>query len=661
MSTEAEMSTFKLPSAFDRRSRHWEVVLLALLIVAVTAVHLVWSIKDHGPLPIKDGYIYLTRLLRFIDAPAPSSLQEAWLSLNHLSHGGRPPLYSLLTIPSIVLFGRSVASACSVNLLFIPILLIFTYLYARSISGARAGLLAAFLVATYPPIVHLTHNYMPYSILPACGILFLWLLARLLEVRSLRTVWLFGASLAFGTMVHPQFLRFAVPTTLLYGLYLWLCCGKYEASSSGPRFMGWTQDRLMDPFFWKGLLPSALMVGALVLPWYLTAGTRLLTLTRKLNSGAMEEFRGRAIATIGFEATEPTFWFLRTAPGTLSWVLALFVLVGVFFGLIKRRPSSWLLVFSVVSTYAILERLTTRAWWSLSMVLPAAAVLTAVWIAEIRPKWIFRSLVTTCIFVGMFNFSMVNWGLNPALKPLAKSLGAPIDQPRTCNLRAALPMCPAPARASLGPLPEYDVVKLIFEDPGCQKRTCQLLILGGSISWVQLEYFTVAEYPGRTLSVVGANSPSYGRPYGLDSLLRSDFLLYPQGRAKINNNFYTTATIKFLQSPPQAFSDAHQNIEFYNQAKKRPLTLAKRVKPLSGREAESSVAALDLEERYLGQKLKMLSSLFQEEGNVAGMKRLYRETMKRPASAGTERRLRRALKKTRQRRAELEQKPAGKS
>ena len=627
-----------------------EHVALALLIAALVIVHSYWIFNDHGTLAIQDGYIYLTNLLQFLDGPTPSSPQEFWAALKKLSNGGRPPLYSLLTIPSILLFGRSVAAACTVNLIFVPILLFCTYRLAKSISGVSGGLLAAFLVGTFPPIVHLTRNYMPYSVLPACGILSLWLLAELLRHRSIKTAWYFGASIGLGMMIHPQFSRFAVPTTLVSCCYIWLFPQEGEARESsdpmGWRVLSWLKGRLTDPLFLKGLVPAAFIACMLVLPWYLTAGFRLFALARKVDSGFLEQFRGHAVETIGFETTEPAFWFLKTAPGTISWVFALFAMVGVVYGVLKRQPVPWLLVFSLVSTYAIFDRLTTRAWWGFAVALPVAAVLIGLWIANVRPKWLSSTLIAVCLVVGSFNFSLVTWGVHPSLLPMAAFLGAPLEE-RTCGQRAALPLCPAPARPAREKLPEFEVVKLILEDPECRKRTCQLLKLRGAISWIRLQYHVVAQYPGSKLRVVRANSPSFGRPYGLESLLKSDYLLYPEGEVEESKNFYTSTTLNFLSSPPPAFSEAHRKIRTYGKRRGQTLVLVKRVAPLTVREAEATLAALGLEEQYLGEKFRLLSPLYQAEADVEGMERLYEDAVARKAGKGLKRILRIALKNTR--------------
>ena len=55
-------------------------------------------------------------------------------------------------------------------------------------------------------MVHLSHTFLPVFALVACAALSVWRLFVLLNSRTLKSAWLFGASIAFGLLVHPHFL-----------------------------------------------------------------------------------------------------------------------------------------------------------------------------------------------------------------------------------------------------------------------------------------------------------------------------------------------------------------------------------------------------------------------------------------------------------------------
>ncbi len=133
------------------RRQSW--VGLGLLIGSAAALQVFWSWTDEAPTPHGDSYAYLKNLLRFLDQLGSRDLIA---SLRGLSVLGRPPLYQLLTAPFILLLGRSEAAALSVNVVFIALLGVATYNLGRLARNQTAGLLAAFLVLTYPPVVHLS-------------------------------------------------------------------------------------------------------------------------------------------------------------------------------------------------------------------------------------------------------------------------------------------------------------------------------------------------------------------------------------------------------------------------------------------------------------------------------------------------------------------------
>ena len=142
----------------DRRGEH---IALGLLIAIVSLINIVWISQDTRPQPGADPNHYLIKLFECVDSLNEQGGAPSWESVAGMSLQGRPPLYQFLTIPFIYLFGRSEDAALSVNVIFGAILLLSTYGIARFAGNGKAGLLAAFLVATYPPIVNLSRIYRP--------------------------------------------------------------------------------------------------------------------------------------------------------------------------------------------------------------------------------------------------------------------------------------------------------------------------------------------------------------------------------------------------------------------------------------------------------------------------------------------------------------------
>ncbi len=153
----------------------FSATIVTLTIVSVTMISLPGARGDHYP--------HLTGLLRFVDGlPGDLFLRPADL-LAKASHGGRPPLYHVLAAPFVLLFGRSESAALLVNSVFYLVLIVSVYNIGLLVKNERVGFLSAFLAATYPPVVHLSHTFLPVFALVACAALSVWRLFVLTAVR----------------------------------------------------------------------------------------------------------------------------------------------------------------------------------------------------------------------------------------------------------------------------------------------------------------------------------------------------------------------------------------------------------------------------------------------------------------------------------------------
>ncbi len=103
-------------------ARHRVRIALALLIAGACWVQLDWIRADRSFSPAPDSYVYLSRLLAYLDGPDGDGAPG--VALGELSFRGRPPLYQLLTVPFLAVFGRSEDAATAVNLPFLALLLL---------------------------------------------------------------------------------------------------------------------------------------------------------------------------------------------------------------------------------------------------------------------------------------------------------------------------------------------------------------------------------------------------------------------------------------------------------------------------------------------------------------------------------------------------------
>ncbi len=559
------------------RLKSW--IGLGLLTGFVAVQQMLWSLTDQVPTPQVDSYTYLGNLLGFLDELS----QGTWDfpdSFRRLTIAGRPPLYQLMTAPFIWLFGRSESSALAVNLIFIVVLAAATYNLGRLAKNRAAGLLAAFLVLTYPPVVHLSRMYMPYFGSLACAALSLWLLLETVERRSVRVAWLLGLSLAAGLLMHPYFAWTLVGPTIAAGLYM-LFQGDFRDLVRSRDFLGWLRKRTRDRFVVRGLVPAALLALVPSSLWYLNLGTAGF---RQLDYfSRMDVFLGvREIET-------PFWWYAFSTPSTISSVLTVILVTGIVLAIVRPRPQTTLLLITLATAYVIYSSLPVRAWWYFCCVLPAAAVLSTAWIVDLKPKWAAQALIAVTLVVGSFNYFLVTWGAAHAwTNPIASALGSPLSDRKTCRDRRTVALCPDQANPE--PWPWEEIMAAMLADSRCQaKRQCRLLIVdvhGMAKTWIT--YLMVRDGHGDRLAT---DQLLGGQASALDSLLLSDFIAFPGGPAYSRR---LRATVGFLQDPPLEFSSAHGDVGTFALPTHRKARVIKRVRPLNLEEIEASSIALGL-------------------------------------------------------------------
>jgi 4-amino-4-deoxy-L-arabinose transferase-like glycosyltransferase len=125
--------------------------------------------------------------------------------------GYYPPLFHLLIVAFYKLFGLSADVAAMVNSLFLAVLLTSTYLIGRKVWGWREGLLAAFLLSTFPMIYAMSrYTYIEFALtaMVALGISLL-LLSDGFTQRGGSLA--FGLSLGFGLLTKWTYALFALP------------------------------------------------------------------------------------------------------------------------------------------------------------------------------------------------------------------------------------------------------------------------------------------------------------------------------------------------------------------------------------------------------------------------------------------------------------------
>ena len=329
------------------------------------------------------------------------------------------------------------------------------------------------------------------------------------------TFLLIAASLTFGMLIHPSFAWCVVVPTTVFAVHVCLFADSPGHSGRAGLSPHWLWSKLRAPVVARGLVPAALCAAIPVGSWYFTKGRRLFEVFQSFEETP-------ALAVRGFAEVDPGFgWYALTAPGALSNVFALLMGAGVVSALVRRDLPTRVLLVAFVAAYLMLNQQAARAWWYFAGVLPVAAVLTAVFVRDLRSRRLSGALAVTCVAVATFNFATVTWGTAAWSRPVALALGAP-HNPRDCNPLNTL-FCSNPSIQL--DWRELDILDTVLSDPACRRRICNLLVLEpAAYPTILLREAQARDRPDATLGIRAFNM--LDGQFGASAPHNNDYLLH---------------------------------------------------------------------------------------------------------------------------------------
>ena len=619
--------------AKQRLARAAPVVALVLLIAAAALSNQLWLAADDTPLPGADPYSYLARLLDFRhELAGGAGLGDA---LAALSHNGRPPLYQLATLPLLLAFGPSEDALTAVNLAVLALLGAATFALGRRVAGPWAGVLAAALALSYPPVLHLARTYLPHLAAAACGAWSLALLAALVDERSPGRALLLGLSLGVGLLVHPSFLWAVAVPTVLFGIVVALDPDRRGWRAAGELFRrpgagaAWRR-RLAHPLLARGLLPGAALAALVAVPWYASIGRPVVDLQGLLTSDAFIAYRGFERFATAFHDVPPGFgWYARTAPAALSWPLAVAIALGAAVCALRLPRRAAVPLVAVAATYTLLAVQPTLSWIYPPLALPAAAVLSAAGLAALRPRPLAATAAAVAVASALLAQIYVPWGgVLPGIGRLASAAGAAeatgMDRFSCRRIRAFCAIPPA-----FWQPPIHQALRLIHADPACRRSAdpCLLLVVQGpGIEPPTFEYVARRDWPGWRLEIAAQNEAAWGLQFPLDALLRAEYVFFVAKRVvPAPGRLYRAAATNLLRAPPGAFAHAHRVVARWPLPGRGHARLLHRTAPLSEAEIADTVAALDLDSGYTTERYLALGRLYAEAGRLDDLAALIAE------------------------------------
>ena len=292
-------------------------VTLALIAAVANAI---WIFLDNST-PSWDQSSYMNVAITFRDAlqhGGPVDLYEAIRDTDP----ARGPLFSILVLPFLLLFGDSSRSGVLPNLVLAPIL----YLAAGQIawitfrSGA-ARLLAIVFVATMPLVVGLHHNILQDFLLMTLTTVSILLLLEGEGFQRRGYCIGLGVLMGLGTLTKVTFPVFMVgPLVVVVAQVLFEHRSPRPAGSPGPDLRAAAVN--------LGL--TALVYAAVIAPWYITNLQPTLDYINSTTSGPLSEGAGPE-HPLTFDAIAS--FTTGMINNNIGWILGLAFLVALAFDL----------------------------------------------------------------------------------------------------------------------------------------------------------------------------------------------------------------------------------------------------------------------------------------------------------------------------------------
>lgn len=623
--------------AFNWLRKHKEAVLFVFLIVCTALTHVHWLRVDTLLGPGIDEKSYFIHLAQFL-ATVRSDHAVTGEAIQELSFEGRPPLYQLLSLPFLRLLKMDMDAGIMLNLLFHAALLLAVYKSGELIADKRTGLLAAFLVSVYPPLVQLARVYRPNLAVAACAASLLWSLLLIVKRRSVRYVWLAALITTIGLYLHPLFVFSAWFPLLAAGMYSVFFQTEPRLPQKAARFPAWVVQKLRSPIFLRGFLPAFGLAGVVVAGWYFSKpAAQLLYELQKISGEAnsLNAYRGYEAFFFGPSLKKaPSFaWYLYSMPWALSWIFALFAIAGILYAVSLRNHTRWpfFLVGSYAGAYLAFSNITTFTWRHFGQILPALALLSTWWLSEIKNPRLRQSLIALLVGNGLFVYLFVNGALQvPA--PLARLWGAPYNAAGVCVSGKNELFCPNP------PLQEdwriEEIVEKISADPACRPQECGVLVLSSqsAFTYAAFNYHVAKDlfhFPAVFLDVGGVTY--HVQPFPFDLLFHSRFILYVQEESIFLNRrpktTYLWHALDVVQNPPESFAASYTEMAVFQLPRNKEAHLLKRVRPLTLQEALEVIERVRLDFDYKYSQFRVLAPLFVQEGEYRQALKAYQQAL----------------------------------
>jgi 4-amino-4-deoxy-L-arabinose transferase-like glycosyltransferase len=378
--------------------RHRDALILGLMVVAMTALNMLWASLEPRP-PHWDKARHLTNSLVYLDTFGSTSFLH-WLQAYYTY----PPLVYWITDTFYTVLGTSaIWVAVLSQTIFLAVLAFSTYGIGKHLWSRRVGLLAAVFVLTSPMLVSQFKDYMLDAPLTATVALALYLLIRADAFRERRSSVLFGAACGLGMLTKWNFaLSIALP-----GLVAVIVAVRASlASRSASRIVN---------------IMVAGAAGFAIAGWWYV---------HNFSTFVSDTTRGEAAAG-SFEGDPPIaslnslLWYSWNLVTNQLYLIPFLLFVAGVLVLFRKKGAARTNLYPVLliaGTYLAYTLLHNKDDRYTEPMLPAVAVLATYWLDGLRPR--LRAWATGGISVyGAATFLAISFGIGFLPKDVFLNLG----------------------------------------------------------------------------------------------------------------------------------------------------------------------------------------------------------------------------------------------
>jgi 4-amino-4-deoxy-L-arabinose transferase-like glycosyltransferase len=397
----------KLSNPADSRFGSHHFFLLAI-IIWIFGGNFIWMLLDTRP-PSYDQGLHLFRTYNYWEALSSGS-EDWWQDMLNVEPF-YPPFYHLSLIPLSLIFGFNLDTGVIGNSFYMVIMALSIYGIGKILYTRNAGLIAAFLVSSYPLIVSMSREYIISVMLTAMVTLAYYLFLKSENFENKKYSILFSFIYAVGLMVKWTFFIYTLPAVLagLWGEKI----GLKDRIIQFAYYIGMIASLLIVPFFiliigeqrWIPLILEFLLILALVknfpkaslstqkainlialscisilicFPWY---AHNLINILIGMSKFA---FPGHALKFDASSGIPIWGYYIMVPIGQMGWPLLIIFIASFIFYIFKKDQFNWTLFGWIIFPLIVFTFVDNKGARYTMPALPAMALITAVALTQVK-------------------------------------------------------------------------------------------------------------------------------------------------------------------------------------------------------------------------------------------------------------------------------------